>query len=67
MAFAFLLIFVGVIFFLKNIGAVSWDWAQIWPLFIIGLGLYLAQSADVDVTGITIGCGKKFPNCSNKK
>jgi len=42
MAFAFLLIFVGVVFFLKNIGAVSWEWSQIWPLFVIGIGLYLA-------------------------
>ena len=41
MFLAFLFIFIGVVFFLKNAGLVQLNWGVIWPLFVIGIGVYM--------------------------
>lgn len=40
MIIAYILIIVGVLFFLKNAGIVAWSWSVVWPLFLVGLGIY---------------------------
>lgn len=42
MIIAYILIIVGVLFFLKNTGIVVWRWGVIWPLLLIGFGVYIA-------------------------
>ena len=42
MLIAFILITVGVIFFLKNVGLITISWGLIWPLILIGIGVYIA-------------------------
>lgn len=42
MMLAYVLIIIGVLFFLKNAGIVAWSWSVIWPLLLIGLGVYVA-------------------------
>ena len=43
MFFSFLLIIIGAVFLLKNLGLINVDvWGIIWPLILIGLGVYLA-------------------------
>lgn len=42
MLLAYILIIVGALFFLKNAGIVSWSWSVVWPLLLVGLGIYVA-------------------------
>lgn len=42
MIIAYILIIIGVLFFLKNAGIVAWSWSVIWPLLLVGLGIYVA-------------------------
>ncbi|MBI5401501.1 hypothetical protein HZB05_01590 [Candidatus Wolfebacteria bacterium] len=42
MILAYILIIVGVLFFLKNAGIVAWSWSVIWPIVLICLGVYVA-------------------------
>ncbi len=42
MLIAFIFIIVGVIFFLKNISLITISWGLIWPLILIGIGIYIA-------------------------
>ena len=42
MIFAFILIFIGAVFFLKNTGLITVSWDVIWPLAVIGFGIYIA-------------------------
>ena len=42
MILAYILIIIGVLFFLKNAGIVAWSWDVIWPLLLVGLGVYVA-------------------------
>ncbi len=42
MIIAYISIIIGVLFFLKNAGIVAWSWSVIWPLLLIGLGVYIA-------------------------
>ena len=42
MIIAFILITIGVIFFLKNVGLITISWSLIWPLVLIGIGVYMA-------------------------
>jgi len=42
MILAYILIITGVLFFLKNAGVVVWSWSLVWPLLLIGLGIYVA-------------------------
>ena len=41
MILAFILIIIGAVFFLKNAGFVVVSWSIIWPLIIIGIGIYI--------------------------
>ncbi len=42
MFISFLLIIIGVVFLLKNLGIISGNvWGIIWPLVLIAFGLYL--------------------------
>lgn len=41
MIIAYILIIIGVLFFLKNAGIVAWSWSVIWPLLLVGLGIYV--------------------------
>lgn len=42
MTFAFVLIIIGAIFLLKNLGLIVISWSVVWPLIIIGIGIYIA-------------------------
>lgn len=42
MIIAYILIIVGVLFFLKNTGIVVWRWSVVWPLLLIAFGVYIA-------------------------
>ncbi len=42
MIIAFTLVTIGVIFFLKNVGLITISWSLVWPLILIGLGVYIA-------------------------
>ena len=42
MIFAYILIIIGILFLLKNAGIVAWSWSVVWPLLLIGLGVYIA-------------------------
>ena len=42
MIFAFILIIVGLVFFLKNVGLITISWSVIWPIVVMGLGVYVA-------------------------
>lgn len=42
MILAYIFIIIGVLFFLKNAGIVAWSWSVVWPLLLIGLGVYVA-------------------------
>lgn len=42
MIIAYILIIVGILFFLKNTEIVVWNWSIIWPLLLIGFGVYIA-------------------------
>lgn len=42
MIFAYILIVIGALFFLKNAGIIPWSWGTVWPLALIALGLYIA-------------------------
>ncbi len=42
MIIAYILIIIGVLFFLKNMGVVVLSWSVIWPLLLIGFGAYIA-------------------------
>jgi hypothetical protein len=42
MLFAFILIVIGIIFFLKNIGLITINWSVIWPLLVVSFGVYIA-------------------------
>ena len=42
MILAYILIIIGTLFFLKNAGIVVWSWGVIWPLLLVGLGVYVA-------------------------
>lgn len=45
MVIAYILIIIGAIFFLKNIGLIAVSWSVIWPLIIVALGIYIAMKA----------------------
>jgi len=42
MILAYIFIIIGALFFLKNTGIVVWSWSLVWPLLLIGLGIYVA-------------------------
>lgn len=43
MFFALILIIIGAVFLLNNLGVIAiGSWSLIWPLLLIGFGLYLA-------------------------
>ncbi|MBI3633833.1 MAG: hypothetical protein HY226_06125 [Candidatus Vogelbacteria bacterium] len=42
MFLAFLLIVIGAVFLLKNLEIISLTWEIIWPVVLIGLGVYAA-------------------------
>ncbi len=42
MILAYIFIIIGVLFFLKNAGIVTWSWSVVWPFLLIGLGVYVA-------------------------
>jgi len=42
MILAYIFIIFGILFFLKNAGVVVWNWGVVWPLLLIGLGVYIA-------------------------
>lgn len=42
MILAFILIIIGAVFFLKNAGLIAVSWNVIWPLIVIGIGIYVA-------------------------
>lgn len=42
MILAFIFIIIGAVFFLKNAGLVTVSWSVIWPLIVIGIGIYIA-------------------------
>lgn len=42
MIFAYILIIIGVLFFLKNAGIFVWNWSIVWPLLLICLGVHVA-------------------------
>lgn len=45
MILAYILIVVGALFFLKNAGIFVWSWSVVWPLLLIGLGIYIAWTS----------------------
>lgn len=45
MILAYILIIVGILFFLKNTGIVMLSWSVIWPLLLIGLGVYIGLTS----------------------
>jgi uncharacterized membrane protein len=42
MTFALLLVLIGLLFLLRNLGLVVISWSIIWPIILIGVGLYIA-------------------------
>lgn len=42
MILAFIFIIIGVAFFLKNAGLIAISWSVVWPLIVIGIGIYIA-------------------------
>lgn len=42
MIFAWILIIIGALFFLKNADIIPWNWSIVWPLLLIALGIYVA-------------------------
>ncbi len=42
MIIAYILIIIGALFFLKNTGILVWSWSVVWPLVLIGFGVYIA-------------------------
>jgi hypothetical protein len=41
MAGGVILIGLGIVFLLDNLGLISWDWAQLWPVILIVIGVAL--------------------------
>ncbi|MBI2483535.1 hypothetical protein HYV74_05165 [Candidatus Uhrbacteria bacterium] len=42
MFIAILFIGIGIIFLLRNLGLISMQWELIWPILLIGAGIYIA-------------------------
>ncbi|MEK7159183.1 MAG: DUF5668 domain-containing protein [Patescibacteria group bacterium] len=42
MIIAVVLVIIGVAFFLKNTGLIEVSWSVVWPLILIGVGVYAA-------------------------
>lgn len=41
MILAFIFIIIGAAFFLKNAGLIAISWSVVWPLIVIGIGIYI--------------------------
>ena len=58
MIIAYILIIIGVLFFLKNAGIVAWSWSVVRPFLLIGLGVYIAWAWKKVVSWLKQAWGK---------
>lgn len=43
MILGYIFVFIGTVFLLRNSGMVALSWDIIWPLLLIGIGVYLME------------------------
>lgn len=45
MIFGYFLVGTGVLFFLQNSGVIHLEWGTVWPLLLVGIGVFLVAAS----------------------